>query len=50
MQRLITKWGPKKVRLATFIVSGGLTIWFVLTLYLSIKFYLDLQKITIITM
>lgn len=50
MQRLIIKWGPKKVRLAAFIVSGGLTVWFMLTLYFAIKFYLDLQKITIITM
>lgn len=50
MQRLLDRWGAKKLRLVAFIFSGTLTIWFVITLFLAIKTYLDFQKITIMTM
>ena len=50
MQRLLDKWGAKKLRLVTFVLSGALTVWFAIALFLAIRAYLDFQKITIITM
>ncbi|KRL61634.1 hypothetical protein [Latilactobacillus fuchuensis] len=50
MQRLLDRWGAKRLRLVTFVLSGTLTIWFAIALFLAIKTYLDLQRITIITM